>query len=142
MSGFAIQSIRFSLIGIFNALIDVGVLNLMLFLHPPRYDLQLLGYNTLAVIAALVNSYILNAKWTFRTHANLNRREILLFIAQAVVNILVNNILLLVALNLLQGFDLLPGWIDHNAAKTVAMIGSSTASFFMMRGIVFRRKVN
>ena len=89
------QYLRFVLVGLTNAVVDLAVLNLLLILYPTNDRLGLLAYNTVAVAAAILNSYVWNARWTFRATATGSRRERTLFAAQALVNVAVNNLVLL-----------------------------------------------
>lgn len=86
-----LQFIKFALVGIMNTLIDTVVsmaLNALLHWY---YPAKIIGY-----CCGIVNSYILNSGWTFKTERKRNAREIISFIA---VNLAVLGIsLLLMAL--------------------------------------------
>jgi putative flippase GtrA len=60
---------QFSLVGISNALVDVGVLNLFLLIGPSRSPEFLVLNNIVALGLANVNSYLWNTLWTFRDQA-------------------------------------------------------------------------
>jgi membrane-associated phospholipid phosphatase len=60
---------KFSLVGISNALVDLGVMNLLLLVHPTRSPEVLVGYNLVALALTNSNSYLWNTLWTFRHHA-------------------------------------------------------------------------
>ena len=70
---------KFSLVGISNAAIDIGVLNLFLWLAPTREVTLLVLYNGVALILANLNSYAWNTLWTFRSRAEHDMRQIVLF---------------------------------------------------------------
>ncbi len=66
---------QFSLVGISNALVDVGVLNLFLLIGPTRSPELLVLYNIVALGLANVNSYLWNTLWTFRDQARHDVRQ-------------------------------------------------------------------
>ena len=89
------QYTRFLVVGVSNALVDLGLLNLLASLVPPHDALVFAGENSMAVACALLNSYMWNARWTFRGQGTGTPRERALFFAQALLNLLLNNVVLL-----------------------------------------------
>lgn len=133
-----IQYLQFSLIGASNALVDLGILNLLMILHPTHTALGLLADNTIAVSLAIFNSYLWNTRWTFNAEATHTPRQRLLFIAQALLNILINNLVLLGMTSLLPPMQGIAYFIGSNIAKLAAMLVASSTSFLLLRIIVFR----
>lgn len=135
-----LQYLRFCAVGVSNAVVDLGALNLLLLLYPTTSDATLLLYNTIAVILAIMNSYLWNTRWTFHAQATSSRRERTLFVAQALLNILINNVVLYTMT------DLLPteagDWsiLTANLAKLAAMVAASSISFLLLRTVVFRAR--
>ena len=82
---------KFSLVGLSNAAIDIGVFNLFLWLEPTREVSSLVIYNGVALVLANLNSYAWNTLWTFRGRAEHDLRQIVLFGLQALVNIGISN---------------------------------------------------
>ncbi|MBA2782234.1 MAG: GtrA family protein [Rubrobacteraceae bacterium] len=62
---------KFSIVGLSNAAIDIGVLNLFLWLEPTRDVTLLVIYNGVALVLANLNSYAWNTLWTFRGGPNM-----------------------------------------------------------------------
>ncbi len=83
----AIRYTQFSLVGGTNALVDIGVLNLILLLDPTRAPGKLVLYNAVALVLANANSYLWNTLWTFRHHARHDARQLSMFAAQAALNV-------------------------------------------------------
>ena len=131
---------KFSTVGVTNALVDLGTLNLLLWLAPTREAWLLAVYNAVALILANVNSYLGNTFWTFRGRANHGRRQTSLFFLQALANIAVSNGLFYLLVRALLVHDVVPGWIAGNVAKVVSIAVASVMSFFLMRYLVFSRK--
>jgi putative flippase GtrA len=134
------QLATFGTVGVVNALVDVLVFNILLLAAPTNSSWVLTAYNTVAVCAALANSYALNSRWTFRTtraRRSARWRQQVGFVAQAGVNIAVND----VVLSMLAGtFVFLPSWADSNLAKITAMLCASVVSFVLLRTVVFSER--
>ena len=136
----SIRFSKFSMVGATNALVDIGTLNLLLWLAPTREAWLLAAYNLVALVLANVNSYFGNAFWTFRGQANHGRRQTSLFFLQALANIAVSNGLFYLLVRTLLVYDVVPGWIAGNVAKVISIAVASVMSFFLMRYLVFARK--
>ncbi|MGH9071347.1 MAG: GtrA family protein [Acidimicrobiales bacterium] len=138
------QIARFVVVGGSNAVIDFALFEIFILVHPTRDPDTLVAYNTVAVICALANSYRWNRSWTFRgSHASAGRalwRERLLFLAQSVLNLAVNDLALAGITVLLNRNHLLAHdtTAANNIAKFVGVLVASTTSFVAMRLVVFR----
>ena len=137
---FIAQYARFTVVGLSNAAVDLGVLNALLYLHPTHDPLILVADNSLAVALAILNSYLWNTRWTFRPLATGSARQRALFIAQAILNILLNNAVLLLMTSLLHPTQGTAYLVASNVAKLIAMLTASTTSFMLLRTVVFRRR--
>lgn len=132
---------RFAVVGAANAVLDLAVFNLLLLTHPTRSAPILVVYNTIAVLAALGNSYVWNSRWTFRGRmtAGVRRwRERALFGVQGGVNLGINDLVILLGSLLLgPGGASVPSPVGTDAVKVVAMLAASAASYLLMRHVVF-----
>ncbi|SDK06776.1 GtrA family protein [Sediminibacillus albus] len=137
------QILQFSFIGLANAGIDIGTLNLLLLLWPTEKTSLLLVFNTIAYILAILNSYFWNSKYTFKQNANLNTKEIGLFSLQAAVALAVNNIVFIGMSKMLIHLPWLSSvLLINNISKGAAMFLSFSTSFLLMKYIVFRKEKN
>jgi putative flippase GtrA len=134
------QYVRFLIVGLSNAIVDLGVLNVLLYLWPTRDPLTLIAYNTVAVTLAILNSYLWNTRWTFHALATGSARERTLFVAQGALNVLLNNAVLLALTLLLRPAPDLGYFVASNLAKLCAMLTASSTSFTLLRTVVFRRR--
>ena len=140
--GIGIKYTQFSLVGASNALVDLGVLNLLLLIEPTSSPGRLVLYNAAALILANINSYLWNTLWTFKHRANHDAWQLSLFIAQAVLNVAVGSLLLWLAAHWLLANTHLSPLIGNNVAKVLSMVGASTMSFLVLLFIVFGHQPN
>ena len=131
---------KFSLVGISNALVDVGVLNMFLLIGPTRSPELLVAYNIVALGLANANSYLWNTVWTFRDQARHDARQVGLFTAQGLLNVGVGNLLLWLTAHGLRTYTEFSPLVSGNVAKAVSMVAASTMSFLFLRFFVFERK--
>jgi putative flippase GtrA len=131
---------KFSVVGLSNATIDIGVLNLFLWLEPTREVSLLVLYNGVALVLANLNSYLWNTLWTFRTRAEHDARQIVLFALQALVNIGISNGLFWALVHPIVAHTDVPTYLAGNVAKLISVTVASTVSFFIMRYVVFSRR--
>ncbi|CQR46522.1 GtrA-like protein [Paraliobacillus sp. PM-2] len=135
------QVIQFSAIGGSNAIVDIISLNILLAIWPSTNHTILLLFNTISYVLAILNSYIWNTKYTFRHRAFFSRKELILFITQAIIALGVSNLVFLGVFELLEDQTLMPfsKFIIQNIAKGAAMFLSSATSFLLMKFMVFTR---
>lgn len=131
---------KFLIVGTANAVVDLLVLNGLIALTPSHTEQALFVCNTIAVTAAIANSYVWNRWWTFSDVSDGSRREKWLFVLQAVVNILLNDAIVVLCSSYLVFARSLPIFVSSNAAKGLAMLLSSSASYLLMRVFVFQSK--
>lgn len=130
----------FSLVGLSNAAVDIGVLNMFLWLQPTREPGLLFLYNGIALVLANSNSYLWNTMWTFKGRSNPGPRQTTLFIVQAIANITVSNGIFFALIRPLLTDTDIPAYLVGNVAKVISIVVASTMSFFLMRYLVFSRK--
>ncbi|HET7271345.1 MAG TPA: GtrA family protein [Rubrobacter sp.] len=131
---------KFSIVGISNSVIDIGVLNLFLWLEPTREVYLLVIYNGIALVLANLNSYVWNTLWTFRSRAEHDLRQIVLFALQVLVNIGVSSGLFWALIHPVIVYTEVPTYLAGNIAKIISVTVASTISFFIMRYVVFSRR--
>ncbi len=131
---------KFTVVGLSNAAIDIGVLNLFLWLEPTREVSMLVLYNGVALVLANLNSYLWNTLWTFRGRAEHDVRQIVLFTLQVLVNIGISNALFWALVHPIIAYTDVPTYLAGNVAKIISVTVASTVSFFLMRYVVFSRK--
>lgn len=129
---------KYSMIGLSCAIIDLGVLNGLLYFFPSEKTSTLTFYNTTAYGLAVLNSYVWNSKYTFKSDKS--ARQFIVFLTQALASLLIANVVFIYGLKAAGLDPFLPKWAKTNVAKAVSMFLSSTASFFFNKFVVFRKK--
>jgi 4-amino-4-deoxy-L-arabinose transferase-like glycosyltransferase/putative flippase GtrA len=130
------QLLRFGLVGCFNTMIDLLVLNALLWLWPTQNTWALLLDNSLAYSFGALNSFILNKYWTFRCHTRTNPGEVARFLVTTLAGLLCNDVLLWLLSGVLQQTSLSPT-LGTNVAKVLAIGGTVLISYLGMRLWVF-----
>ena len=136
------QFVRFATVGVTNSIVDFGVFNLLLVLVPSRNLQILVLFNSVAVALAILNSYLWNTRWTFRVVVHdraERRRQTVLFLGQALVNVGVNDLVVVILTRLLEHQTFMSQGTSSNLAKLVAMLVASLSSFLMMKYVVYAR---
>jgi putative flippase GtrA len=131
---------KFSIVGLSNSVVDIGVLNVFLWLQPTREVYLLVIYNGIALVLANLNSYAWNTLWTFRGRAEHDLRQISLFALQVLVNIGVSSGLFWALIHPIIVYTEVSTYLAGNVAKILSVTVASTISFFIMRYVVFSRR--
>ena len=131
---------KFTVVGLMNAGVDIGTLNLFLWLAHTRDPSVLAIYNGVALVLANANSYLWNTRWTFRGRASRDHRQRVLFAVQALIGMGVSNTLFWALIRPVLIYTDVPAYLAGNVAKIISVVVASVLSFFMMRYVVFSRK--
>ncbi|MBI2041883.1 MAG: GtrA family protein [Candidatus Nealsonbacteria bacterium] len=134
------QAVKFILVGILNTLIDLGVLNFLIFASGiaagPGYSL----FKGISFTAAVVNSYFLNKFWTFKVQkTNGVKREFTQFFIVSLVGFGVNVGVASLVVNVIGvQFGLSPK-IWANIGALCATFAAMVWNFLGYKFIVFKK---
>jgi len=131
-----LQFLRFSLVGGSNTLIDVLVLNMLLWLWPTNNMALVLLANSVAFTIGALNSFVLNRYWTFRRTGYPRFYEVARFALATLAGIACND-LLLWSLSEVPHPGTLNVTIWTNISKMIAIGGTVLISYTVMRLWVF-----
>lgn len=86
---------KFALVGGVNFLLDLGILNLLIFLTGIASGWLYSVFKGVSFIVAVINSYVLNKFWTFREQKQSKKvaKEFLTFIIVSLIGLVINNII-------------------------------------------------
>lgn len=126
------KPIRFVLVGISNTVLDFLVLNILLFCK-----VNILFANTISTGIAMLYSFFMNKKWTFRNSGDNYVREVILFFIFTAIGIWVIQNGCIYLLNLIVPDFGLPEVIYNNAIKLAASVPSLTWNYLTYNRFVF-----
>lgn len=132
---------KFVLVGGVNFLLDIGILNLLIFLTGFASGWFYSIFKGVSFITAVINSYLLNKFWTFSDQAQNKRvtKEFLSFIVVSLIGLFVNNI---VASFLVNFVGPQAGISENLWASIGAIVASFVGMFWNFIGykfIVFKK---
>ena len=130
------QFVRFALVGCVNTIIDLLVLNGLLWLWPAQGTARLLLFNTIAYVCGALNSFVFNRYWTFQREGPPNAREGARFLLVTLAAIACNDLILWLMRNILHPVHLTPT-LWTNVSKVVAIGSTVLLSYLGMRLWVF-----
>ncbi len=133
------QVVQFGLVGGLNTLVDIVILNGLLWLFPTVSILMLLVYNSLAYSLGAINSFLLNKYWTFGYRQKMTRRELARFTLITLYGSGWSGVILWLASTFFHPF-LVNVTVWANASKVVAIAGTALISYLGMRLWVFVSK--
>jgi len=126
------QFLRYCLVGGANTLVDLLMLNVLLWRFPTNNVLVLVVYNSVAYSSGAVTSFFLNKYWTFRHRQKTTRREVVRFLITLFLEVLYSNGLIWLAGKALQPFITnVTFW--GNTSKLVAIVAGALISYAFMR---------
>lgn len=130
------QILRFALAGGLNTLVDLLILNGLLWLLPTSSSSMLLAYNSLAYSTGAINSFLLNKYWTFGQKRRTTRSELIRFALVTICGIVWSSVILWLASRALHPL-LFNATVWANASKLIAIGGTALISYLGMRLWVF-----
>lgn len=85
-----IQGIKFIVIGVLNTLVDLGLLNILLFLTGVTSGAWFSLFKTISYSAGIITSFICNKRWTFNVTSASVKGEIGKFLVTSAIALAVN----------------------------------------------------
>jgi putative flippase GtrA len=130
------QFLRYCLVGGANTLIDLLILNILLWRLPTNNLLVLVIYNSIAYSSGAVSSFFFNKYWTFGHKRGTTRKEIIRFVASLLLEVLYSNGLIWLAGKVLRPL-IANDTLWANASKLVAVGVGTAISYMFMRFWIF-----
>lgn len=127
------KPVRFVIVGAINTVIDFGIMNILRFVGLP-----VIAANTISTGVAMVCSFFLNKKYTFRNAGSNYVRQVILFFAFTMIGIwgIQNGAIYLIA-TYLPHFGL-SDQLFANVAKLLASVFSLTWNYLTYNRFVFK----
>lgn len=135
-----VQFLKFSSVGILNAVIDFGVLNLLILVFGTGAHGELyIVWKAVSFIMAVINSYFFNKYWVFASTGALTMREPSLFFLVSAIGLIIN---VSISTGVFAAAVALYGISHHLAANIGAVVGSAIVlvwNFCGYKFIVFKK---
>lgn len=130
------QVVKFLEIGVLNTLIDLGILNLLIWVFGITSGIGLAPLNTVSFLLAATNSYFWNKFWTFKKTGQ-SRKEFLQFFVVSAIGWFINTgIVVLGTAYIDQSVVSAGAWV--NIVKIFATLVAMTWNFIGYKFIVFK----
>jgi len=126
------QFLRYCLVGGANTIIDLLILNIILWRFPTNNVQVLVLYNSIAYTSGALSSFFLNKYWTFRRKQKTTSREVVRFTISLVLEVIYSSALIWLAGKALQPLIANPT-LWGNASKLIAVAVGTIISYSFMR---------
>ena len=133
------QIVRFGIVGTLNTIIDILMLNILLWRFPTHDANHLLLYNSIAYTLGALNSFSLNKYWTFQRRQTISGGELVRFALVNGAGILCNDSIIWMVARTLHPL-IVSNLLWANASKLAAISGTMIVSYLGMRLWVFASK--
>jgi putative flippase GtrA len=125
----------FVIVGLLNTVVDFTVLNLLVILTHYSSGLWLIGFTCMGFLAAVINSYLLNGRLTFRGQTSGSSYKFIRFIAVNAVGMVINSVIVWFVVLLIG--NRLPVLVAINVSKILAISCSFSWNYFAIKRWVF-----
>ncbi len=130
---------KFVLVGGFNFLVDIGILNLLIFFSGIAVGYWYSVFKGISFLVANINSYLFNKNWAFSSKEKDTGKQFLTFFLVSVVGLIVNNIVASGIVNLVgPQFGLNAGQWGNIGAIVASMVAMGW-NFIGYKMFVFKK---
>lgn len=134
------QAVKFILVGTLNTGIDLGVLNILIFVSGISAGLSYSIFKGISFAAAVVNSYFLNKYWTFQKNVNREAgKEFISFLAASVIGFTINVGVASLVVNFIGPQLGIGSKIWANVGAIIATLTAMFWNFFAYKFIIFKK---
>lgn len=132
--GFARQATRFCIVGVINTVVDIVVLNgLIVFTGTGHTGPLFTFYKTISFLAALLNSFYMNSKWTFSDEERGGRPTVTQG-AQFVIISVLSSIVNVASASYVATYMKAPTGMEHYWPTVAALVGTVFSFVFNFIG--------
>jgi putative flippase GtrA len=129
------EILLFVLVGFFNTAIDFAVLNLLILFTHHNSGLWLLAFTGMGFFAAVLNSYVINGRLTFRGQTSRSSHRFARFLAVNAVGLVINSCIVWSLVQIAGNrFSIME---TINASKALAVLCSLAWNYIAMKRWVF-----
>ena len=134
------QAAKFALVGVLNTMIDLGVLNVLMFASGIAGGLYFSLFKAVSFLLGVTNSYFWNKFWTFKSKKEVRAIEFIEFVAIAGVGFIINVGVASFIVNTIEPQFGMGERVWANAGAIMAALSGMSWNFLGYKYIVFRKK--
>ncbi len=134
-----LQIAKFVATGVLNTLLDIGVLNLLMFVFAATSGSSYSIFKGASFIVANINSYFWNKYWTFGSGKSATTKEFGQFFAVSFVGFLINTGIASLIVNFMSPIGGISVTLWANVGAIVATLASLVWNFLGYKFIVFKK---
>jgi len=138
-SNIIIQIIKFGFVGAINTIIDLGILNILMFVTGVTGGILYSVFKAVSFIVAVTNSYFMNKRWTFGIKAKETSKEFSQFFLISIGGFIINVGAASVVVNLIPNFLNVSPQLWGNVGALVGTFFGLAWNFFGYKFIVFKK---
>lgn len=135
---FSFQFIKFICVGLINTGVDFGILNLLMFLFGITTGIGYSFFKAISFIFAVINSYFLNKRWTFRKKGKMEKKEFTKFIVVSLITFGINVFTASLLVNFIGPIGNIPLYVWANISALAATVFTTLINFFGYKYFVFK----
>jgi len=133
------QFVKFGIVGGLNAMIDLGVLNFLIYLTGIATGIWYSGFKSFSFIIAVVNSYYWNKHWTFNSENKHSTFEFVEFFLVSLVGFSINVGVASLVVNFVGAPVGVSAGIWANVGAVAAALSALMWNFIGMKFFVFKK---
>ena len=132
-----LQAARFLLVGVLNTFIDLGILNLLIFVSGIAIGTWFSVFKGIAFAVAVLNSYFWNKHWTFGKRTS-RRKELVQFLLVSIVGFVINVSVASFIVNVIQAPETISANVWANIGAVSATAVAMVWNFLGYKLLVFK----
>ncbi|TSC89157.1 MAG: hypothetical protein G01um10143_538 [Parcubacteria group bacterium Gr01-1014_3] len=132
------QFVKYAAAGSTNALLDIGILNFFSAIFRVYSGGLLVVFNIIALLAALINSFLLNKFWAFKNTHAFHWKEFIYFLGINLVTVIINSSMVYFLTTIIGAPETISPPVWENIAKLIAAPVTIMINFFGYKFIVFK----
>jgi len=134
------QLAKFILVGGFNTLMDMGILNLLILLFQTSTGIYYTIFKSFSFVIAVINSYFWNRIWTFKREGGANVKEFGQFIIVSLIGFMINVSIASVVVYIAgPRFGAISSGVWANIGAFLAALAGMSWNFIGYKFIVFKK---
>lgn len=134
-----VQFFKFSVVGVLNTAIDLGVLNILIRVSGIAAGFYFSLFKSVSFLAAVINSYFWNKYWTFKIVEKPKTGELFKFFSVNLVGLVINTGIASLIVNFIEAPVGISAKLWANIGALIAVGASLVWNFIGIKFVAFKR---